>query len=127
MFSAPLAAMEAPITAPTIEWVVETGIPMEVAIVNQVDEPIKAVVIVNINTAGSFLNTAISTILFLIVSDTREPTNTAPKNSMIAAKIIACQYFKDLDETDEEKEFATSLAPMFQASKNAKIMAIANK
>ena len=28
---------------------------------------------------------------------------------MIAAKIIACQYFKDLDETDEEKEFATSL------------------
>ena len=54
MFSAPLAAMEAPITAPTIEWVVETGIPMEVAIVNQVDEPIKAVVIVNINTAGSF-------------------------------------------------------------------------
>lgn len=108
-----------------MEWVLEHGIPIDVAKVNQVEEPTKAVAIVNIKTAGSSLKTSISTILFLMVSETLEPTNTAPRNSMMAARIIACQYFKDLEETEVEKELATSLAPIFQASKNAKIIAIA--
>ncbi|KAH3688952.1 hypothetical protein WICPIJ_000066 [Wickerhamomyces pijperi] len=64
-------------------------------------------------------------ILDLMASETLAPAKTAPKNSMIAAKIIACQYFKEREETEEAKELATSLAPMFQASKAAKIIAIA--
>lgn len=125
MLLAPFAAIAEPITAPTMECVVETGIPIVVAIVNQQEEPIKAQAMVNIKTAGSFLKTETSTILFLIVSETLEPTKTAPKNSQRAARIMACQYFKDLEETEEAKELATSLAPMFHASKNANIIAIA--
>jgi hypothetical protein len=38
---------------------------------------------------------------------------------------MACLIVRDLDDTEVAKEFATSLAPMFHASKNAKIIAIA--
>lgn len=112
-------------TAPTIEWVVETGIPIDVAILNHTEEPTKAQAMVIIREAGSFLKIVTSTILFLIVSETLEPAKTAPNNSQSAAKIMACQYFKDLEETEDAKELATSLAPIFQASKNAKSIPMA--
>lgn len=40
---------------------------------------------------------------------------------MTAPMAIAWIKVKDLDETDVANEFATSLAPMFQASRKAKI------
>lgn len=44
---------------------------------------------------------------------------------MIDARIMACQCFSDRDETDVDQELAQSLAPMFQASRNANIVPIA--
>ena len=35
---------------------------------------------------------------------------------------MACQYFKDRDETEVAQELATSLAPIFQASRKAKMV-----
>lgn len=122
---APPAAIPAPIVPPTIEWVVETGRPIEVAIVNQHADPIKAQAMVNIKTVGSFSKIEASTILFLIVPETLAPASTEPKNSQIPANTIACQYFSDLDEIEEAKELATSFAPMLKASKNANSMVIA--
>jgi hypothetical protein len=34
---------------------------------------------------------------------------------------MACFMVRDLEETEVAKEFATSFAPIFQASRNAKI------
>ncbi|GMF47230.1 unnamed protein product [[Candida] boidinii] len=79
----------------------------------------------NIKTAGVVSKAYKFKTLERMVSETREPAKTAPKNSQMAAKIIACQYFKLLEEMEEEKELAQSLAPMLNASKNAKIIAIA--
>ena len=76
---APLAAIAEPIVAPTIECVVETGIPIKVAMVNQIEEPTKAHAIVNISTAGSGSKMATSTTLFLIVSLTLFPTKQPPR------------------------------------------------
>ncbi|KAH3669562.1 hypothetical protein OGATHE_002374 [Ogataea polymorpha] len=90
-WSLPLAAIPAPITAPTMEWVVETGIPIDVAIDNQIEEPTSAHAIVSISTEGLFSNDCTSMILLLIVSETLDPAKTAPRNSIIAARIIACQ------------------------------------
>ena len=108
-----------------MECVVETGIPIAVANVNQQDEPIKALVIVSIKTAGSLVKMEESIMLFLIVPETLAPAKTAPKNSQRPAKTMACQYFRDLEEIDDANEFATSFAPMLKASKNANNMAMA--
>lgn len=43
-----------------------------------------------------------------MVLATRAPTVTAPKNSKIAAPIIACRKLTDLDEMEVAHEFATS-------------------
>lgn len=64
---------------------------------------------------------------FLIVSATRAPTSTAPKNSQTAAARHACFIVSERDETDVAKELATSLAPMLKASRAVKIVPIANK
>lgn len=64
---------------------------------------------------------------FLMVSATRAPTSTAPRNSQSAAAKQACFIVNERDETDVAKEFATSLAPMLNASRAAKIVPIANK
>lgn len=117
--------MPTPITAPMMEWEVDTGIPMVVAKLNQSEEPTRAIAIPNISTVGSSAKASVERIFFLIVSETLLPTSTAPRNSQMAANIMACQYFKDLDETEEENELATSLAPMLKASKKAKIIAMA--
>ncbi len=50
------------------------------------------------------------------------PTSRAPRNSVNEAMTMACGRVKDRDETDVAKELATSLAPMFHASRKAKIM-----
>jgi len=44
-------------------------------------------------------------------------------NSITEAMIMACFIVNDREETDVAKEFATSLAPIFHASRKAKIIA----
>lgn len=53
------------------------------------------------------------------------PTRTAPRNSVQEAINMACNMVKDRDETDVANEFATSLAPMFHASRKARIRPMA--
>lgn len=53
------------------------------------------------------------------------PTPTPPANSMTVAMHMACFMVSDLEETEVANELATSFAPMFQASRNAKIKPMA--
>ena len=106
-------------------YVVETGKPIRVATLNHVLLPMRAHIMPSIRTAGCCSKALTLRILFLIVSATREPTRTAPANSMTDAIIMACFRVRERDETEVAKELATSLAPMFQASRKAKIMPIA--
>jgi hypothetical protein len=140
--SAPIAAIPTSMTPPTVpcleqcqSWpgdkgrrrtnVVETGNPTFVPTVSQVDEPIKAHIMPSMSIAGCCLNAETLRILLLIVSATREPTRTAPPNSMTVAMSIACFMVRDREETEVAKELATSFAPMFHASRNAKSMPMA--
>jgi hypothetical protein len=54
------------------------------------------------------------------------PASTAPVNSIIAPIAIAWIKVRDLEDTEVAKAFATSLAPMFQASRKAKNSPITN-
>jgi hypothetical protein len=54
------------------------------------------------------------------------PASTAPVNSIIAPIAIAWIKVRDLEDTEVAKAFATSLAPMFQASRKAKNNPITN-
>jgi hypothetical protein len=105
--------------------VVETGNPIFVATVSQVDEPIKAHIMPSMSIAGCCSKADTLRILLRMVSATRDPTRTAPANSITVAISIACFIVKDREETDVAKELATSFAPMFQASRKAKSMPIA--
>ena len=102
-------------------YVVDTGRPMRVAMVSQVEEPTRAHTMASINTAGSSSKKSVEMSFFRMVSATREPTRTAPRNSQKVAMIMACVRVRDLDETEVANELATSLAPMFQASMKAKM------
>jgi len=63
--SHPKAAIPPPVIAPTIQCVVETGKPMYVANISHVELAIRAHTIININTYGSSLNSAIGTTISL--------------------------------------------------------------
>ena len=105
--------------------VVETGNPIFVATVSQVDEPIKAHIMPSMSIAGCCSKADTLRILLRMVSATRDPTRTAPANSITVAISIACFMVREREETDVAKELATSFAPMFQASRKAKSMLIA--
>ena len=119
----PAATMPNPATAPTIEWVVETGIPVQVAKLSQIAADNKAADIpITRSAAGSpsskpCIDTRAegSTIPLRMVSVTWEPTKTAPANSQIPAAMTACLTDKAPEPTASAIELATSLAPMFQA------------
>jgi hypothetical protein len=51
--------------------------------------------------------------------DRTYPASTAPVNSMVAPIVIAWIKVRDLEDTEVAKAFATSFAPMFQASRKA--------
>ena len=101
-----------------MEWVVETGSPILVAIVNQVAAAIIAAINPN---AKSFENASSTTskstdrMPFLTVSVTASPAKNAPQNSKIAAIITACFRVKALEPTDVPIALATSFAPIFHA------------
>ena len=126
--SAPREAMPAPMTPPMIQcliksaksissctglmtYVVETGSPVFVATVSQVKDPIKAHNIPSMSIAGFCSNAATLKILLRMVSATRDPTRTAPANSITEAIIMACFIVREREETDVAKELATSFAP----------------
>jgi len=81
-----LDAIPAPMRAPTIVWVVETGKPSLVAKRSHEAEPISAQVMTSMRTAGVLVKRFKSMMLFLIVPVTRDPKATAPTNSQIIDK-----------------------------------------
>ena len=99
----------------------ETGKPIFVETVSHNEDPTRAHNIPSIRTEGLSLKALTEMTLFLIVSATRDPASTAPPNSHTVAINIACFMVKDREETDVAKLLATSFAPMFQASRKAKI------
>ena len=106
-----------PIKAPTIVWVVETGKPRVVAVINQVPLPTSAQPMANMRAPGFPVNLSIPIMPFLIVSVTRAPMATAPMNSVAAASIPACHMVNVLAATDVAYALATSLAPLPKALK----------
>ena len=65
----------------------------------------------NMRTEGSDSKSFVETTFVRIVSVTRAPTVSAPRNSMTLAINIACLKVRDREATDVAKELATSLAP----------------
>lgn len=90
-------------------------------------EAITAQTIPSMRRAGLSSKAAVSTTFVRIVSATRPPTPRAPVNSMAEAPTMAWRYVMDREETDEAQELATSLAPMFQASRKAKMVPMAKR
>ena len=110
----PAAAIPAPITPPTIEWVVETGAPTDVAKLSQTAADKRAAVIAQINTSGLVIRAG-SIMPFLIVFTTSPPAISAPAASNTAAITIAQKSVSAFEPTAGPTLFATSLAPMFIA------------
>ncbi len=123
-------------------YVVDTGKPNRVAMVKKVADATRAHAMPNIRTAGSSLKKSTLMTLLRMVSATREllpsaravpstglpithPTSTAPRNSHTAAIHMACRRVRDREDTEVANELATSLAPMLNASRKAKIMPMA--
>jgi len=102
-----------PRTAPTIEWVVETGSLYKVARVIQspamrIDENAPIVI-------RCWSRSSMGTIPFAIVVVTLLPKNTAPENSRIPASTITCFIVRALLPTEVPIAFARSFAPIFHA------------
>merc|ERR1712093_896033 len=125
--SAPPTATPTPATAETIEQVVETGHDMRVQIMSH--EALTTRAQVKARSCTPALPSKMSELMmpFLIVSAVRAPTATAPANSMTAAASVACFIVSDLDATDVANELATSLAPMLNASRAAKMVPMAKR
>ena len=119
----PAATIPKPATAPTMECVVDTGIPAQVAKLSQMAAERRAADMPMTRSAaaspsimpGKEARAAGSTMPLRIVSVTWEPTRTAPANSQIPAAITAFFTERAPEPTASAMELATSLAPMFQA------------
>ena len=103
-----------------IEWVVDTGRPIRVAMVSQVAAAIIAAMKPNAmswESTASTVPSAKSTVRIPLrtVSVTASPAKKAPLNSNTAAMITACFRVRARDPTEVPIAFATSFAPMFQA------------
>ena len=68
------------------------------------------------STSGLAASMFGSTIPLRTVSATSVPTSTAPANSQIPAMMTACLIVTALEPTAAPMEFATSFAPMVQAT-----------
>ena len=110
-----------------MEWVVETGKPTLVAKVRYTDDAMTAQTMPSMRRPGELSKAATSTTFVRMVSATRPPTPTAPANSSTVAPHMACRYVREREETDEAHELATSLAPMFQASRKANTVPTAKR
>jgi hypothetical protein len=106
--------MPKPIMAPTMEWVVETGRDFHVAKETQRADASRAAR-APIRAMWGSVRTSVETIPFRMVSVTWEPIKTAPTMFRMPAMNTACRMVIALAPTADAMEFATSLAPMFQA------------
>ena len=110
----PPAAMPAPMTAPMMECVVDTGAPKAVAKFNHKAPANKAASMTLANSAGSESCLA-SMMPPLIVPTTSPPATIAPKASNTAAMVMAQPMVRAPEPTAGPMLLATSLAPMFIA------------
>lgn len=112
--SMPPAAMPAPNTPPTMEWVVDTGAPIAVAMFSQIAAASSAAIMSQMKTPPFGINAG-SMIPFLMVLTTSPPATMAPIPSKIAAMMIAPVKVSALEPTAGPTLLATSFAPMFMA------------
>jgi|GEM_PF-2593002 len=110
----PAAAMPLPMTPPTIECVVDTGAPSQVAMLSQIAAPSSAPIITHTKTIGSPMSAG-SMMPFFTVLTTSPPAMIAPAASKTAAMRIAVPSVMALEPTAGPTLLATSLALMFIA------------
>ena len=110
----PPAAMPAPMTAPMMEWVVDTGAPTAVARLSQSAPASRAENMTQANSAGSLM-AAGSMMPPLMVPTTSPPATMAPSASNTAATRMAQPMVMAPEPTAGPMLLATSLAPMFMA------------
>ena len=111
----PWVAIPKPMTPPTMEWVVDTGMPNLVAMLTQRAAERSVASIPYANTIASFEYARGFTIPFATVRLTWLPTSIAPENSKMAATMIACLNVRLRAPTLVPIALATSLAPIFHA------------
>src|SRR6056300_148724 len=110
----PAAAMPAPITPPTTEWVVDTGAPTHVAILTHNAADSRAAIIAQINTSTDcMLDGAMMPLA--MVDTTSPPAINAPALSNMAAIAMAPAMVRAFAPTAGPILFATSFAPIFSA------------
>ena len=110
----PAAAMPAPITPPTMECVVETGAPIQVARFSHKADASSAAIIAQTKSRPS-PSASGATIPPEMVLTTSPPAISAPAVSQIAAMISAPPMVSAFAPTAGPMLLATSLAPMFSA------------
>ena len=110
----PAAAMPAPITPPTTEWVVETGAPTLVARFTHSAADTSAAIIAQMKLWVSA--TLVGSMMPLeMVETTSPPARRAPAVSHTAAMTMAPPMVSALAPTAGPMLLATSLAPMLRA------------
>ena len=114
MATNPAAAIPAPMTPPTMEWVVETGAPISVARLTQTAAESSAASMAQMNMLLS-VNESGLMMLLEMVDTTSPPAIRAPAASKTAAIIKAPNRDSAFDPTAGPMLLATSLAPMFIA------------
>ena len=114
MASKPSAAMPAPTTPPTIEWVVETGAPMMVARLTHSADDSSADIMTMMK---AFVVSVASRTIRLreMVDTTSPPASRAPEASHIAAISRAPPMVRAWAPTAGPMLLATSLAPILSA------------
>ena len=110
----PAAAMPAPITPPTMECVVDTGAPRNVAKLTQSADEISAAIIAQMKTSWPATLSGLM-IPLEMVETTSPPAKSAPAVSHTAAIAIAPPMVSALAPTAGPMLLATSFAPMFTA------------
>src|SRR6056297_1530956 len=110
----PAAAMPAPMTPPTTEWVVETGAPTHVARLTQSAADMSAAIIAQMKTSAEAIVVG-AMIPLEMVETTSPPASSAPALSKIAAMAMAPPSVSALAPTAGPMLLATSLAPMLSA------------
>ncbi len=111
----PAAAIPPPITPPTMEWVVDTGAPANVARFNHNAAASNAAIMAQIKLSVSVPNWLISMMPPLMVDTTSPPAIKAPAASKIIAIMMAPPMVNALEPTAGPTLLATSLAPIFIA------------
>jgi hypothetical protein len=100
-----------------------TGIPYKVAMVRNVALPTSAQPMTSMKVGGAGWNLVRPKTPLFMVDVTREPSATAPRNSVKQARIPACHIFSVRAATEVAYELATSLAP-FEADEATKAMVV---